>query len=288
MASPIAIFPLPGTQRALDIPAISAYADVITSADFTLSIRASRHRLETGAEIIDHAVATPYTLRVAGMVSDVQAWDGSKASPERMTAAFNALTTLVWNREPVKVVTQWASFQDMLITSLNVPQSVRSGRSLQFTMTLEQVRFVDTARGPLPDAGGELEDRGGRVDIGPVRPDPTDNPGDTDDADAGDPPVGGYTVPLTNEPSQRLDVSLPDGTSWRLDVDWNPSDDSWYISLRRPNGEGLQVGTRMVANTRLVTSVPAFPGNLIAAGPGTTPGRQAWTTTHQLRWSPNW
>ena len=89
-------------------------------------------------------------------------------------------------------------------------------------------------------------------------------------------------IVLTDDRRQTFTTELH-GQSVRVTAWWQPDDESWYISLAWLDGRPIISGTRLVSggqpHRHLVTD---FAGGLFVSGAATEPGREAWSTTHQL------
>lgn len=108
--------------------------------------------LETGAEVTDHAVAKPEQLELTGRVSDLTAQGAS-----RPRACWDAIRELNRNATPVRAVTPWGVYEDMIILEV---EAERQGRSMRFTMKLVQIIRVGLTDEEVGDeANGPAEDR---------------------------------------------------------------------------------------------------------------------------------
>lgn len=65
--------------------------------------------------------------------------------------AAKYLVKALEDRRPFSIVTKFDKFQNMVITSLEIPQESVTGDSLRFTMTCEQIQIVNTEDVPLPE-----------------------------------------------------------------------------------------------------------------------------------------
>lgn len=66
--------------------------------------------------------------------------------------AFEYLIELRDNRVPFQIQTRLQTYNDMILTSLSVPQNAASGRSLRFSATFEQIRIVLTSETEIPES----------------------------------------------------------------------------------------------------------------------------------------
>ena len=90
-------------------------------------------------------------------------------------------------------------------------------------------------------------------------------------------------IPLTDDPRQTFRTTLGDQPV-ALFVWWQPSDESWFVSLEYQDGRTIVSGVRLVeAGVPLRGFVTDFEGQFLVTGIG-EPGRNAWSTTHRLIW----
>lgn len=147
--------------------------DPFLSVDATIrrehrrSAQITRHPIEDGADVTDHAILDPVSLSVEGVISDapisyftpIISGLGSltdyDSSTERSAQHFEILENLWKSRVPFDVVTRKRFYRNMLISSLNIPESSRQGNSLWFSCTLEEVRIIDALYGVVVGAVAE-------------------------------------------------------------------------------------------------------------------------------------
>ena len=145
------------------VAGLSLVVDGFPSHQHKMNTRTGGEPLEDGREVTDHAVASPEAVVLQGIVSDMTGNDG----PRR---AFQAIQELWKNVEPVRVITEWATYPEMLITRC---EPVSAGRGMTFEMELREVLRVSATSfiGPLapPTAlSGNAAGRSGTVARGRV------------------------------------------------------------------------------------------------------------------------
>ena len=124
----------------------------------TFASELTAHPVEEGADVTDHVRTLPITLTIDGIVSDtpigaaaVQRANesplGGEFLPSRDALAY--LRGVRLQREPVTVETSLSTYENMVLTSLQVPQDARTGDSLRFTASFQQIEIVRTERAPV-------------------------------------------------------------------------------------------------------------------------------------------
>lgn len=67
------------------------------------------------------------------------------------TKAFDYLQELRDNRTPFTLITRLRRYENMILTSLSVPQTAPDGKSLRFTANFEQIEIVQTQTVLIPE-----------------------------------------------------------------------------------------------------------------------------------------
>lgn len=141
------------------------YVDGYPGRVHRLVTRTGGQPVEDGRRITDHAVAEPRSLVLTGSVSDM-------GGIQRPKEAWAAIEDLHQREEPVRVVTEWRTYPEMLIKRC---EGTATGRGLRFEMEVEEVIRVSTTEEPsVPSTAlsGSARDRSGetargRVPLGP-------------------------------------------------------------------------------------------------------------------------
>ena len=117
--------------------------------------------LEDGTRVTDHAIVSSEEVTLTGFVSD---WSGG----DRPGQAWEAIRALNATLTPVRVVTEWGVYPEMLITEADAPKGGRRG--LRFTLKLTWVNRVGIADNELPasELSGPATGRSGIVERGRV------------------------------------------------------------------------------------------------------------------------
>lgn len=143
--------------------------DASLSETHTADVEVTSHPVEQGAAITDHMRAKPRTITIEGIVTNTAmpdpGADASKATtteirtPDgkvayqsrtptvdqtRAGAAYRDLLALRAGKL-VTVVTGIETFENMAITSINVPRDAKTGQALKFSITLQEITQVSSA-----------------------------------------------------------------------------------------------------------------------------------------------
>lgn len=149
------------------------------------SITLTRNPVEAGADITDHAIVQPDTLFIQGIVTDsplgtaafgalidsISNLFGTSTSANltRSQQAFEALTTLKNNAQPIDVTTKLKTYTNMMITTLSTSQDKDTSQILIINISLEEVILTESATlglsesdlfGSVAKSGSSIVDKG--------------------------------------------------------------------------------------------------------------------------------
>ena len=140
---------------------ILLFVDGFPNHQHRLSTRIGDEPLEEGREVTDHVIAAPQGVTLTGVVSDM-------GGSQRPAAAWQEIVRIWQAAEPVRVVTEWETLNEMVIARCDASPS---GRGMDFTMELRHIIRVSTSAGPVvPPAAmrGLASNRSGEVSRGRV------------------------------------------------------------------------------------------------------------------------
>lgn len=125
-------------------------ADLTIEERHERSAEVTQHPIESGAQVSDHVILSPERVMLTGFVSDSGvAVFGSQSGNTQ--SAFETLESAWRKGEPVSLVTGYKTYQDMVITRLNLPRN--RPESMRFDMELQHVTILSSEMGQL----GEVE-----------------------------------------------------------------------------------------------------------------------------------
>lgn len=114
--------------------------DATLSEDHSFTAKATQFPLENGSFVSDHVEVAPIRLNIRGVISDTPL--NVLSDFNRSIDNFNRLTRLFETKAVLSVITGIRVYQNMVMTSLNVPRDVETGQSLTFEIDLQEMRFV--------------------------------------------------------------------------------------------------------------------------------------------------
>jgi len=124
------------------LPRIGAIqVDSNITEDFSFTNEVPQHPVESGFYISDAIIHKPMTISIEAIVSNSPIYDNGlvDTSTRRPDNAYNAIERLARGSELISVVTSVKTYSNMAITDVSVPRSADNGRSLKFTIKLQQV-----------------------------------------------------------------------------------------------------------------------------------------------------
>jgi len=155
----VALFP----DRTSRVPALQAEIDHWSDTEHRYRVYTGQAPLEDGAVVTDHAERQEVRIVLTGYVSTLS----ESGSPR---AAMDAIRELSKELTPITVITEWGTYDEMLITDVAANYW---GRGLRVRMELTQIIRVGitdtditpgTSSGPAIDRPTEVQR--GRVNLG--------------------------------------------------------------------------------------------------------------------------
>ena len=136
--------------------------DATVREEHGMSARVTESPLESGANVADHVISEADTLNIDGVITETPVYFSKEPSPgsadlvevpyassgSRVLDGYEALRRLMERRQTITVVTGLRTYQDMVMTNLNVPREPETGVALRFSAELRQIRMVNSASIP--------------------------------------------------------------------------------------------------------------------------------------------
>ena len=136
----------------------SIEVDVTLTETHSQSAQITESPIETGSNVQDHRIVGPARLSMEGVVSNrpttLRGLANRTATAEER---YDLLIQLFENGDPVTVVTNLRTYENMVFANFSVRRNARSDEIVQFTAELQQLEFADSEVVPLPDS---VNDRG--------------------------------------------------------------------------------------------------------------------------------
>lgn len=124
--------------------------DAALSEEHAFDSEVTMFPVESGADITDHVRAQPITVTIEGVVSDTpiglmrDVRNGTTTLPSN--DALAKLIEIRDAREPITVETTLRVYDNMVMTSLQVPQNSKIGDALRFKAVFTQIHLVTNER----------------------------------------------------------------------------------------------------------------------------------------------
>jgi hypothetical protein len=130
----------------------SLVVDCTISESHEASVTVTKHPVEDGAKITDHARPEPVTLTIEGMVSNtpiasVFTTGGaiySAGAQGPVQSAYKMLIDLHDNPRLIDIVTKLRTYHNMILTSLKIPRDAKTGDVIRFSANFQEIRTVQT------------------------------------------------------------------------------------------------------------------------------------------------
>lgn len=122
--------------------------DGILSSSHESSLTVTKHPVQYGANISDHAILNPARLTLDIEVSDVMGYIGPMYLGSGVTKSQRAYSTLLEfqrSRIPMVVWTKLRKYENMVITNISVNDDYTTAYALKATIELEQMLLVNVS-----------------------------------------------------------------------------------------------------------------------------------------------
>lgn len=130
---------MPGVQTMIISPTFGQFVfDSVLSTEHSSTVTVTKHPVQYGASITDHAVNEPDEVSVSVGMTDAAAGVDENHSVN----AFGLLKQIMEKREPVTLVTRLKTYQNMVITSMSVPDDYTTMNALKATIIFTHVEIV--------------------------------------------------------------------------------------------------------------------------------------------------
>lgn len=114
------------------------FFDAVFSAQHRLAVTVTKHPVQDGASISDHAYKEPDEITLDIGMTDAM----SDATKGHSVNAYKTLCAMMELRQPVKLVTRLKTYTDMVITSISAPDDVKTMNGLRATIIFSQIETV--------------------------------------------------------------------------------------------------------------------------------------------------
>lgn len=126
------------------------FVEASLSETHTLNIEVTDFPVEQGADITDHRRVRPEELRMNGVQSDtpiltqaeLQSIGYDSVNPGIVDGAYRFFLDLRDSGDLVSIATKKRNYQNMMMTSLSVPDGPGQSDILDFTVSFKEVRIV--------------------------------------------------------------------------------------------------------------------------------------------------
>ena len=142
------------------VPPLTAVVDGWPAENHSIKTNIAGAPVEDGVEATDHSVLSSEEVTLTGWVSD---WGGGA----RPADAWGEVRRLARVREPIRLVTEWGVYPEMLISEADAP---KDHRGMRFTIKLVWINRVGIVDSELPaeQLSGPAVGRSGEVARGRV------------------------------------------------------------------------------------------------------------------------
>jgi hypothetical protein len=156
--------------------------DILVEQEHKLDSEVTEHPVEDGFAVADHVIRKPITvsLVIGVTLSPVTWFDRLGGSTDKINNALSAIEQIYKNAQPISIVTPTNTWENMVMTSANIPRNVENKNMIRIPCEFTQIRKVNVRTTVVPvnvvnvemiNRAGETEANGGvatQTDIGNV------------------------------------------------------------------------------------------------------------------------
>ena len=123
--------------------------DVVVTEQHASDSDVTDHPVEVGVDITDHFRPKPRGLKLDCMLTDTPIGPGQFAQPGRSRDAYAVLERLKDTGVLITLTTKLRQYENLLIANLGAPIDSSTGDGLKFSMTLREIRTVESKTVPV-------------------------------------------------------------------------------------------------------------------------------------------
>lgn len=128
--------------------------DAVTSIDYKRSATITKNPVETGRDLTDHVFTNNTNIDIIGVItnSPLPGQRNQVSGNERVLSpttgykrtqnTYDVLVTAFETREIIEISSEFDSFRNCVIRSLDIPRTAQIGESLEVRISLEQIQVV--------------------------------------------------------------------------------------------------------------------------------------------------
>jgi hypothetical protein len=128
------ILPIGAVEMDASVEEIHTHANQIT-----------QFPVEEGVDIADHVRRQPDRISIRGIVTEDPITLGGGFGTGRSTEAYYQVLALLNEAELIEVVTSLREYENMVIETMDVPRTNKSGNAVEMALTLQELLTVDVA-----------------------------------------------------------------------------------------------------------------------------------------------
>lgn len=134
------IIPVEGDELVFDATISEQHSEVV---DITT------HPVELGLSVTDHAIVQPVEVQLINVLT-LTPLTADLAVPRRHFDLYERLRALMFERQPVALVTRLRAYESMMIVEVSTPVTSDDGESLVPSVRLREIRIVEGQVAKVP------------------------------------------------------------------------------------------------------------------------------------------
>nr|WP_320145993.1 hypothetical protein [uncultured Anaeromusa sp.] len=127
--------------------------DVLVSSELTYASEVTENPVEDGFPVHDHVICKPLQLSMVVVVSPLPVtwYEKFGVDTGRMDDAIAKLEQIYKDRQPITIITNEKTYEDMVMTECKINKAKEDGKILRIPLEFKQIRKVEVKTADIPE-----------------------------------------------------------------------------------------------------------------------------------------
>ncbi len=127
--------------------------DVMVSSELTYASEVTENPVEDGFPVHDHVICKPLQLSMVVVVSPLPVtwYEKFGVDTGRMDDAIAKLEQIYKDRQPITIITNEKTYEDMVMTECKINKAKEDGKILRIPLEFKQIRKVEVKTADIPE-----------------------------------------------------------------------------------------------------------------------------------------
>lgn len=127
--------------------------DVLVSSELTYASEVTENPVEDGFPVHDHVICKPLQLSMVVVVSPLPVtwYEKFGVDTGRIDDAIAKLEQIYKDRQPITIITNEKTYEDMVMTECKINKAKEDGKILRIPLEFKQIRKVEVKTADIPE-----------------------------------------------------------------------------------------------------------------------------------------